>query len=248
MLTQGMPVISGGRNANVELGDVFILWNDHPTREVREAARAGTAVYYKFQEPSTKNQISDKQQTTKKGKGKGKGKGKTKTNPAAPAERSDPPAGGEAGAPDSVNFPAYVMLCPEARHDGELRERSRAALREYFRAGASKSEVIRTEAVQWSRKLGVGGDTSFGVAVPARTKAEQAEEAERQRALKAREEEEQHLAAGVNEDEPAEAAPAGKAKAAGRGSHRFDAETEAALSRELASGGIERLTDGAGEE
>lgn len=46
MATQGLPITSGGLDVGRQIGNVFILWLGHPSRQIKDACRAAAAVYF----------------------------------------------------------------------------------------------------------------------------------------------------------------------------------------------------------
>ncbi len=112
MANQGLPICSGGPDANLKIGNVFMLWTVDVDRDEREAACAAARAWFEYpaREAAGKAAAAGKR---KKGKGM---KG-----------------GLEVCAPDALRtspdeLPAAVVLMPEIQNDTWERERSQAAL------------------------------------------------------------------------------------------------------------------------
>ncbi len=142
MATQGLPIISGGPDANNRVGNIFLLWTVDVDREEREAAQAAAKAYLELGAPDAKSE------KPKAVKGKSK---KKKATPVVP----DPSVFNEPAKSPAV-LPTVLVLFPEISNDTEERERSQAAL--FIWCSLTKRMAI---ANSWRMRMAAIGAKGF---------------------------------------------------------------------------------------
>lgn len=221
MAYQGIPICSGGPDANSRVGNVFILALFEADRDEREACRAAALCYLTY--PPRKAATA----AAKKGK-----------------KQKDAETGRDAEKTD-CQLPEALVLLPELAVDSWERERSQAALAVW--CAQTRRFAI---ANAWRAVLNAKGFKGFlapqeSAASEAARKAEEAAGAER-RAQKEQEETAEAEAVNARQQPPAgpdgEPVEAGEPEAAGVTMSRAEAE-QLGLTRLIEGNDIRRDPD-----